>query len=90
MSFLGSNHLNYKAFLLILLIFAREKDKCVRQHSLLLLMAKVIAKLEQLSKGQKDMLSKLKLIRKNNKELLRGQKRLEQLIKDKYDKNKKH
>lgn len=57
---------------------------CVRQHSVLILMAKVIAKLEELRRGQKDMLSKLKLIRKDNEELMRGQKRLEHLIKDIY------
>lgn len=82
MSFLGSNYLNNKALLFILLIFAR--DICVRQHSVLILMAKVIAKLEELRRGQKDMLSKLKLIRKDNEELMRGQKRLEHLIKDIY------
>lgn len=55
---------------------------CIRQHSVLFLMAKVVARLEELTRGQKNMFSHLKLIRNDNEALLKGQKRLEKLIKD--------
>lgn len=47
-------------------------------------MAKVIRKLDEMNNGQKKILSKLKSTKRDTEELLRGQKRLEKLIKDKY------
>lgn len=57
---------------------------CIPQHSLVGLMAKVIRKLDEMNNGQKKILSKLKSTKRDTEELLRGQKRLEKLIKDKY------
>lgn len=46
-------------------------------------MAKVIAKLEEMSSKQKQILSKEKICKRDTDELLRGQKRLGKLIKEK-------
>lgn len=84
-SFFSFNHLHYMISLYVSFFsnFTSEENTCIPQPSLIDLMAKVIVKLDQMSNGQKKILSKLKLSKKDTEELLRGQKRLEKLIEDK-------